>query len=396
MFNEYTIKDVIEEVIDYRGKTPKKLGGDWSEEKTEYMALSAKNIKKGRIVQPDTIRYVDQEMYNKWMKQEVERGTILITSEAPFGELLYWNSDDKIVLSQRLFGLKIKNEFNSRYIYYYMFSEQFQGELSGRATGSTVTGLRQPELLKCHLKVPNRKYQDIIANILTSIDEKIDLNNKINNNLSEQIKSIYNEIFTEFVDYKRLDEISNVTIGKTPPRSEQECFTINKNDIKWVSISDLGKSGMFIFDTSEKLTQEAVEKYNVKVIPKDTIILSFKLTVGRTGFTTEDMTTNEAIAHFDLNDKELNNYLYCTLTYYNYSDLGSTSSIATAINSKIVKSIKIVIPSEEQLNQFNNLTSAMFKIIKNNESENIKLSELRDTLLPKLMNGEIDLDNIEI
>ena len=214
--------------------------------------------------------------------------------------------------------------------------------------------------------------------------------------MSEQIKYIYNDIFIDYADYKRLDEISNVTIGKTPPRSEQECFTTNKNDVKWVSISDLGKSGMFIFDTSEKLTQEAVDKYNVKVIPKDTVILSFKLTVGRTGFTTEDMTTNEAIAHFDLNNKELNNYLYCTLTYFNYSDLGSTSSIATAINSKIVKSIKIGIPSDEQLNKFNNLTSAMFKTIKNNESENIKLSDLRDTLLPKLMNGEIDLDNIEI
>ena len=76
--------------------------------------------------------------------------------------------------------------------------------------------------------------------------------------------------------------------------------------------------------------------------------------------------------------------------------MGSTSSIATAINSKIVKSIKIGIPSEEELNKFNKLTSSMFELVKNNEKENIKLSELRDTLLPKLMNGEIDLDNIEI
>lgn len=214
--------------------------------------------------------------------------------------------------------------------------------------------------------------------------------------MSDQIKSIYKEIFIKYDDYKRLDEISNVTIGKTPPRSEHKCFTTDKKDIKWISISDLGKSGMFIFDTSEKLTKEAVEKYNVRVIPKDTVILSFKLTVGRTAFTTEEMTTNEAIAHFNLNNKELNNYLYCYLTYFNYSDLGSTSSIATAINSKIVKSIKIGIPSEEQLNKFNKLTSSMFELVKNNDKENIKLSELRDTLLPKLMNGEINLDNIEI
>ena len=246
------------------------------------------------------------------------------------------------------------------------------------------------------LTIPKLETQRKIVKVISSINTKLRINNKINNNLLEQIKSIYKEIFIKYDDYKRLDEISNVTIGKTPPRSEHECFTTDKKDIKWISISDLGKSGMFIFDTSEKLTKEAVEKYNVRVIPKDTVILSFKLTVGRTAFTTEDMTTNEAIAHFNLNKKELNNYLYCYLTYFNYSDLGSTSSIATAINSKIVKSIKIGIPSEEELNKFNKLTSSMFELVKNNEKENIKLSELRDTLLPKLMNGEIDLDNIEI
>lgn len=108
MFKEYTVNNIIDEIIDYRGKTPKKLGGNWSEVPTEYMALSAKNIKSGRIVQTDSIRFVSESIYKKWMKQEVDRGTILITSEAPFGELLYWDSDEKIVLSQRLFGLKIK------------------------------------------------------------------------------------------------------------------------------------------------------------------------------------------------------------------------------------------------------------------------------------------------
>lgn len=183
MFKEYTVNEIIDEIIDYRGKTPKKLGGDWSKVPTNYMALSAKNIKNGRIVQTDSIRFVAEDMYKKWMKQEVGKGTILITSEAPFGELLYWNSDEKIVLSQRLFGLKIKKEFNSRYVYYYMLSNLFQSELRSRATGSTVTGLRQPELLKCNIKIPERKIQDKIASVLESIDNKINLNTNINNNL---------------------------------------------------------------------------------------------------------------------------------------------------------------------------------------------------------------------
>ncbi len=287
------------------------------------------------------------------------------------------------------------NKFNIRYVYYVLSTMKNYFHLIG-TNGSTMPILNKSMFENIEIEVPDIEIQNKIATILSKLDDKIKLNNDINNNLSEQIKCIYDEVFTDYDDYKRLDEISNVTIGKTPPRSEQECFTTNKEDVKWISISDLGKSGMFIFDTAEKLTQEAVDKYNVKVIPKDTVILSFKLTVGRTGFTTEDMATNEAIAHFDLDDKDLNNYLYCTLTYFNYSDLGSTSSIATAINSKIVKSIKIGIPTDETLKKFNDLTSAMFKNIKNNEYENIKLSELRNTLLPKLMNGEIDLDNIEI
>ena len=292
--------------------------------------------------------------------------------------------------------VKTNNICNQDYLYYYLKSRNGYNKLMTLVSGSAMPKFNKTELRNMEVLLPDRDYQDKAVELLKKIDEKIELNKKINNNLLEQIKSIYNELFTQYDEYKRLDEISNVTIGKTPPRSKQECFTTDKNDIKWISISDIGKSGLFIYDTSEKLTKEAVEKYNVKVIPEDTVLLSFKLTVGRTGFTTEDMTTNEAIAHFDLEDKELNNYLYCYLTYFNYSNLGSTSSIATAINSKIVKSIKIGIPNKEQLEKFNKLTSASFNLIKNNEKENIKLSELRDTLLPKLMNGEIDLDNIKI
>ena len=114
----YPLGEITELVIDYRGKTPKKLGGDWSE--SGYRALSAKNIKTGHIVQPDTIRFVSEEMYHKWMKDEIQRGDIIITSEAPFGQILYWDSEEKIVLSQRLFGVRVKEEHDSKFVYYYM------------------------------------------------------------------------------------------------------------------------------------------------------------------------------------------------------------------------------------------------------------------------------------
>ena len=180
-WTEYTVADVILTVIDYRGKTPKKLGGDWSE--SGYRALSAKNIKTGKIVQEDSIRYVSEKMYRCWMKEEIQNGDILITSEAPFGQIYYWDSYEKIVLSQRLFALRVNNTFYPKYIYFYMISSLFQAELDCRATGTTVVGLRQPELLKCKICAPDYQEQKRIADTLWSIEQKINNNEMINNNL---------------------------------------------------------------------------------------------------------------------------------------------------------------------------------------------------------------------
>ena len=175
------LKDITELVIDYRGKTPKKLGGNWTEE--GIRALSAKNIKDGKIIREDTIRYVNEELYNKWMKIEINPKDILITSEAPFGELYFWNSTEKIVLSQRLFAIRPdKSKVYPEYLYFYMNSDEFQWELLSRSTGTTVTGLRQPELLKCSVKLPNMKTQQKIAKLMYDITKKIEVNNKINNN----------------------------------------------------------------------------------------------------------------------------------------------------------------------------------------------------------------------
>ena len=189
--------DVVSLVIDYRGKTPKKLGGDWSS--SGYRALSAKNIKTGKIVQEESIRFVDEKLYKIWMKDEVERGDILITSEAPFGQIYYWDSEEKIVLSQRLFALRIKDKFFPKYIYYYMTSKDFQKELDGRATGTTVTGLRQPELMKCNIRYPSLMQQKEIAKILSSLDDKIDLNNAINRNLRVQAKFSRHQIWQKSI-----------------------------------------------------------------------------------------------------------------------------------------------------------------------------------------------------
>ena len=397
-WTELPLGKIIDLVIDYRGKTPKKLGGDWSN--TGYRALSARNIKTGRIVQTDTIRYVDESLYQKWMKDEVRRGDILITSEAPFGQIFYWDSDEKIVLSQRLFCIRVNPKYDARFIYYYMTTSAFQGELAGRSTGTTVIGLRQPELMKCIIHIPSGENQHRIASILASIDAKISSNQKINDNLEQQTMALYRQMFVETSNDTRracrVDECFDISIGKTPPRKEAQWFSMNPTDCIWVSISDMGRCGMYIADSSEYLTHESVEKFNIKVVPDNTVLLSFKLTVGRVAITDGAMATNEAIAHFKTDKPEINEYLYCYLKDFNYQTMGSTSSIATAVNSKIIKAMPFVVPTDAELVSFHSATAPMFEMIKTRQRENTRLAELRDSLLSKLMSGEIDVSAVQL
>ena len=190
------LKDLVSLVIDYRGKTPHKLGGDWSS--SGYRALSALNVKTRGLVAEDKIRFVDEDLYHKWMRQEIKRGDILITSEAPFGQVLQWESDEKIVLSQRLFALRIKPQYCSQYVYQYMASDFFYGELKARATGSTVEGLRQPALMKCKIAIPNISTQKEIARVLTSYDRLIENNSRRIKVLERIADELYKEWFVRF------------------------------------------------------------------------------------------------------------------------------------------------------------------------------------------------------
>lgn len=192
-------------------------------------------------------------------------------------------------------------------------------------------------------------------------------------------------------EYKPADELFDIGIGKTPPRKETEWFSTNPDDMQWISIKDMGNSGVFITESSEFLTNQAVDKFNIRKIPENTVLLSFKLTIGRVSITTCKTTTNEAIAHFKITDKSFltTEYLYLFFQQFDFNSLGSTSSIATAVNSKTIKGIEILIPNEELIKAFQMKISNIFAQIKNLTMENKNLVETRDLLLPKLLNGEI-------
>ena len=388
-WNHFALGEITELVIDYRGKTPKKLGGDWC--KQGYRALSAKNIKTGRIVQAETIRYIDESLYRKWMKDEVQRGDILITSEAPFGQIFFWDSDEKIVLSQRLFCVRIKPEYDARFIYYYMTTPEFQSELDGRATGTTVIGLRQPELMKCIIRCPEIQEQKVIAAILSSIDAKIIANEKVNDNLQQQVAALFANFYDRAETEVGFTEIIQILGGGTPKTGESSYWNGN---VPFFTPKDVGSP--YTLATEKAITEEGLAHCNSRLYPVNTVFVTARGTVGKVGLPGIPMAMNQSCyALVGKDTHQLLVYFY-TLKAVDRLKHKASGAVFDAITTRDFESEIIMKLSDDDEKAFLDVAQPIYQAVLSNSIENLRLAALRDSLLPKLMSGEIDVSGVQL
>ncbi len=333
----------------------------------------------------------------------IKKGTVITATRMGLGRAFINKVD--MTINQDLKALIPNSKIDNIYLLWTIIANR--SVIANQGRGATVPGITLDMLKDLDINLPPLPTQQKIASVLSAYDDLIENNRKQIKLLEEAALKLYKEWFvklnfpghetTKIADgvpdgWKKVKagDYFDITIGKTPPRKESKWFSACKGK-KWISIADMGNSGTYILNTSEYLTEEAVKSHNVKVIPANTVLLSFKLTVGRVSITSEEMTTNEAIAHFVTDKDFVIEYLYLNLKNYNYNSLGSTSAISTAINSKIVKSMPIIIPDEKILKMFSNLMKPYFNKIKNCQLSIVNSQSARDKLLPKLMNGEIEV-----
>ena len=401
-WKEVTLGEITNLVIDYRGKTPLKLGSSWSD--SGYRALSAKNIKTGQIVAEDSIRFVDEELYRKWMKDEVNRGDILITSEAPFGQIYYWDSDEKIVLSQRLFDVRLNDEVCHKYVYYFMTSHRYQKDLEGRATGTTVTGLRQPELLKSTILLPPLSAQRSIASILSSLDRKIELNNKINADLEEMAQAIFKNWFVDFEPFKdgkfvdselgmipegwkvgRLTEIASYMNGlamqKFPPENNEDSLPVLK-------IKELGQG--FCGTDSDRCSCNIKDECKIH---NGDVIFSWSGTLLVDVWCGGDCGLNQHLFKVTSNDYPKWFYYYWTKHHLQeFIHIAKDKAVTMGhIKRGHLEEAMVAIPDNDSMEKAHELFEPILSKMISLRLENSRLSLLRDTLLPRLMSGELEV-----
>ena len=330
-------------------------------------------------------------------KYKLDKGqAVLAMTGATIGKIGILRETEEVYVNQRVAKIAEKDGFNYKFAIYSISGTDFQTFIQNNIdSNSAQENISATSIGRYPVLLPPPEEQRAIASVLSSLDDKIDLLHRQNQTLEQMAETLFRQWFVEEADegweVKKLRELVDIGIGRTPPRKEFQWFSKSISDVKWVSIKDLGDSGIFVLDTSEYLTEEAVEKFNIPIILPDTVLLSFKMTLGRVAITTEHMLSNEAIAHFKFNEETpfSKEFLYFYLKTYPYETLGSTSSIVTSINSGMIKDMEAIIPDDETLTKFENQVIDYFDKIKSNQTQIRTLTALRDTLLPKLMSGEI-------
>jgi len=324
---------------------------------------------------------------------------------------------DEAIISQAytVFEVIDTNEVNPEYLMMWFRRPEFDRYARYKSHGSARETFDWDEICEVELPIPSIEKQNAIVKEYNTVVNRIKLSEQLNQKLEETSQAIYKHWFVDFEfpnedgkAYKSsggkmvwndvlekdipegwrdgvLDDEFDITIGRTPPRNENQWFCLSKG-MKWISIKDIGNSGSYIIETNEQLTNEAIGKFKIPIIPKNTTILSFKMTVGKVSITNEDMLSNEAIAHFKIkNSNELTTeYIYCFLKNYKFNKLGTTSSIVNSINSKMIKEISFLIPNNTTLLLFNRRIIKVLKQKKINEIQIITLKKMSNILLSKM------------
>lgn len=406
-FREFEIKelsDCIELIIDHRGKTPKKLGGDWVRD--GIMTISAKNVHDGKLTNIEDIRFVEKKIYEKWMKEDVKRGDCFISSEgATLGESLYWDRDEKIVLGQRLFCIRTNNEIlDSKYFSAYIRSREYQKEIDAAATGTSVLGMRQTALLKTKVLIPDIMTQRYVGGLYYDINKKIETNSQINKTLEKIAQTIFKQWFVDFEFPNEDGEPYQSSYGEMV---ESELGVIPKG---W-EIKELGDI-IELYDSKRIPLSKNVRDKKDKIYPyygaaslmdyvDEYIFDGLYILLGEDG--TVVTPSGKPIlqyvwgkfwvnnhAHVITGKKGVSiNYLYILLSNLNVSG-AITGAVQLKINQKNLKELKIIMPNDMKIiSQFSEIVDKSFEKIRITTDENNVLVLLRDALLPKLMSGEI-------
>lgn len=284
-FEKIKLKDVCISIYDGDHQAPPKVNKG-----VPFVTIS--NITNTNQFDFSNTMFVPQEYYDSLdSKRKAKEGDILYSVVGSFGIPVYIKTDTQFVFQRHIAILRPnRDKIVPEFLYYTMLNRDFYMKADAVAIGAAQRTISLTALRNMEIKIPYIETQNKIAKVLSAYDDMIANNQKQIKLLEEAAQRLYKEWFVDlrfpgYEDVKivdgvpegwkkdRADSFFNITIGKTPPRAEKQWFVKGDTGVPWLSISDMGNSGVYVFATSEALTQEAVKKHNMKVVPSGTILV---------------------------------------------------------------------------------------------------------------------------
>ena len=370
--------------IDYRGKTPEKTTSG-------IPLITAKIIKNGFIQPPE--EFIATDAYDKWMRRGIpKRGSVIMTTEAPLGEVARIDTDDKLAFAQRIIILEPdETKLDSQYLYYAMRDSVLMGRIKERATGTTVTGIKAAELRKVIIDYPSLQTQRQIAEMLGCIDQKIQNNTRINDNLLQQLQAIYQRMFSQPSPGDMLEgRLSDICAY-----SQRRVSVASLSPDSYYSTENMlpGKAGAVAASSLPTIAQ------TTGCMPGDILISNIRPYFKKIVYCQSECGCSTDVLCFVPQTHDLSLYLFSTLYddhFFDYMVAGSKGTKMPRGDKQQIMAYPIVLPSTTKLVEFNGIARPMLCQIENGTQENKRLASLRDTLLPRLMSGEIDVSDIAI
>lgn len=424
---ERPIGDLLTAVIDYRGKTPPKAAEG-------IPTLTAANVRNGRL-DLSKVSYVSKQTYGKWITRGLpEPGDVLITTEAPVGEVASLPRDQTYLITRRLIALRgAPGLLDNNFLKYSLLYEGNRRKLMSLIRGSTVPRVLKPDILGLEIPIPPFDEQLEISSVLKTLDDKIELDRQMNETLEGIARAIFKSWFVDFDpvwakvegwDYplddetmalfpgrfedselgeipagweiKKLADVIDIISGGTPRTVIQEYWN---GDIPWFSVKDApSETDVFVIDTEKKISNDGVNNSATKILPLRTTIISARGTVGKLALTGIPMAMNQSCYGI----KGLEPYS----DYFIYFNLKSVvtrlkqithGSVFDTITRDTFSNIKITLPLSELSSSFENRITPIMELTRSNLFQSKTLAKIRDTLLPKLISGElrVPLETVE-
>ena len=390
-----TIRELCSVVVDCPHSTPK-----WTA--NGKIVIRNKNIKHGKI-DFSSPSYTDDEHFAQRIKRaKPQPGDIIITREAPIGDVGMIPENTECCLGQRMVLLRANQSVcDNFYLLYSLQSLYVQHQISwSEGTGTTVSNLRIPHLEQIQIPYLPLEQQAKISSVLRALEEKIENNRRLNDNLEQHAQSYFQELFVDNADPEwaigTISDLGTVVGGSTPSKAKPEYYT--ESGIAWITPKDLSiNKSKFVSHGENDITELGLKNSSAAIMPEGTVLFSSRAPIGYIAIAAGEVTTNQGFKSVvpkpEIGTPFVYFFLKNTLPVIEGMASGSTFK---EVSGSTMKNVPAVIPDAETLAKFSDFCAPIFAQQRILEEQNQSLATLRDNLLPKLMSGEIDVSAVQL